>query len=211
MKKILFFAAAVAAISFASCTGSANGGNENDSIVSDSITVEEPGFEEGKAAVAEIATAVQSGKAEDIQSAIEKAQVYVKQMIENGDAEKAAQYASQIKQFVKDHENEIKSIAAGNETLSNLVNKISTLPTTADEAAKALMGDAEAVKDAAKDAVSNAANDAVEDAKNTVKAEADKKVQEAKDAVKAEADKKVQDAKNAAGKAIDDAAKKLGF
>lgn len=195
MKKIFIAVMAIAAITFSSCNNGASKSDccgENDSTCCDSITVEEPGVAEAKEVVQEISAALQSGNAEQTQTAIAKVQEYVKQLIENGDAEKAAQYASQVKAFVEEHQAELKNIAAGNETLGNLINTVVALPTTADAAAQALAGDASALKDA----VNAQASDAVEDLKSAAKEKAEEKVQEVKDKAKEKANKAVDDAVN---------------
>ncbi len=192
MKKIFIAVMAIAAISFTSCVNNANGSADNGSACCDSLTIEEPGVAEAAETVETIASALQSGNPEETKTALEKAQAYVQQLIENGDAEKAAQYASQIKQFVETHQSEINAIASGNETIAGLVSAVSSLPTTAQDAIKAITGDANAVKDA----VDEKAADAVEDIKTAAKDKVDEKVQEVKDAAKEKASKAVYDAAN---------------
>lgn len=194
MKKIFFAVAAIAALTLTSCNNSTSGSCcENDSTCCDSITIEEPGVAEAVETVQSISSALQSGNAEETKSALEKAQAYIEELIKNGNAEKAAQYASQIKQFVNDHKSEIDAIASGNETLAGLVSAISSLPTTTDEALNAISGDASTVKEA----INAQASDAVENIKDEAKKKVDEKVQEAKDAAKDKASKAVDDAANA--------------
>ena len=195
MKKCFVMAAAVAAMSMAACTGSTNANTaEEDSIQVVSLS---EGAEPGEVVDA-LEEKVKSGDASALSEAVETIQAELQEIIESGDTEKAAAYASQLQAFVEENAEKLKELDINTITLNDIINAAKALPTTAENAAEEAADAVEADVTAAKDA-------AVE----TAKAKADEAVEEGK----AKANEAVQDAAdkatNAASKAINDAANKL--
>ena len=203
MKKIFAFAAIAAAMSLTACSGSTGKGTAEE----DSLTVENI-IEEGAepaAVVSAVAEKVQAGDATAAQDAVEALQEELKEIVESGDAEKAAAYASQVKAFVEENAQKLGELNISTLTLNNLINAAKALPTTAAEtaeaAADAVKADAEAAKDAAVEAAQAQANAAAEEAKAKANAAAEE--------AKAKANAAVEDAANKANDAINKAAGKL--
>ena len=203
MKKIFAFAAIAAAMSLTACSGSTGKGTAEE----DSLTVENI-IEEGAepaAVVSAVAEKVQAGDATAAQDAVEALQEELKEIVESGDAEKAAAYASQVKAFVEENAQKLGELNISTLTLNNLINAAKALPTTAAEtaeaAADAVKADAEAAKDAAVEAAQAQANAAAEEAQAKANAAAEE--------AKAKANAAVEDAANKANDAINKAAGKL--
>lgn len=206
MKKLFALAAVAAAMSLGACTNNAKTAEEN--LDFENATPE--------TVVNTLVEKVQAGDATAVVEAVETIQAELKDALDNGDVEKATEYASKIQAFVTENADKLKELNVNTVTLNDIINAVKNLPTTAEgvaeDAAAAVEADAEAVKDAAKAqadaAVEDAkakANEAVEDAK----AKANEAVQDAK----AKANEAVQDAADKANKAandaINDAASKL--
>lgn len=203
MKKIFAFAAIAAAMSLTACSGSTGKGTAEE----DSLTVENI-IEEGAepaAVVSAVAEKVQAGDATAAQDAVEALQEELKEIVESGDAEKAAAYASQVKAFVEENAQKLGELNISTLTLNDLINAAKALPTTAaetaDAAADAVKADAEAAKDAAVEAAQDQANAAAEEAQAKANAAAEE--------AKAKANAAVEDAANKANDAINKAAGKL--
>jgi len=205
-KSIRIVAAFVAALSLTACTGSTNANTAEE----DSIQV--VGLTEG-AEPAEVVNAleekVNAGDAASLNQAVETIQTELQEIIESGDAEKAAAYASQIKAFIDENAEKLQELNINTLTLNDIINAAKALPATAEEsaesAAAAAEADAIAAKDAAVDAAKAKADEVIEEGKA--------KAGEAVETGKAKANEAVQDAANkandAASKAINDAANKL--
>ena len=198
MKK-LFTMAAIAAMSLTACTNKANTAEE-------SLDFEEATPE---AVVSSLTEKVQSGDATALTEAVETVQTELQEIVENGDVEKAAAYASQIKAFVEQNASKLQELNINTITLSDIINAVQALPaaaeSTAEDAAAAVESDAVAAKDAAVEAAKAQADAAVEAGKA--------KVNETVEEGKAKANEAVQDAADKANKAvsgaINDAANKL--
>ena len=203
MKKIFAFAAIAAAMSLTACSGSTGKGTaEEDSLAVENI-IEEGA--EPAAVVSAVAEKVQAGDATAAQDAVEALQEELKEIVESGDAEKAAAYASQVKAFVEENAQKLGELNISTLTLNDLINAAKALPTTAAEtaeaAADAVKADAEAAKDAAVEAAQDQANAAAEEAQAKANAAAEE--------AKTKANAAVEDAANKANDAINKAAGKL--
>ena len=190
-------------MSLTACSGSTGKGTAEE----DSLTVENI-IEEGAepaAVVSAVAEKVQAGDATAAQDAVEALQEELKEIVESGDAEKAAAYASQVKAFVEENAQKLGELNISTLTLNDLINAAKALPTTAAEtaeaAADAVKADAEAAKDAAVEAAQDQANAAAEEAQAKANAAAEE--------AKAKANAAVEDAANKANDAINKAAGKL--
>ncbi len=194
-KSIRMVAAFVAAMSLTACTGSTNANtSEEDSLAV--VTLSEGA--EAEEVVNVLEKEVEAGDAPSLNKAVETIQAELQEIIESGDAEKAAAYASQIKAFIDQNADKLKELDINTITLNDIINAAKALPVNAENAAEdaaaAVQADAEAAKDAAVEAAKAKADEAVEEGK-------------------AKANEAVQDAANkaneAASKAINDAANKL--
>jgi len=194
-KSIRMVAAFVAAMSLTACTGSTNANtSEEDSLAV--VTLSEGA--EAEEVVNVLEKEVEAGDAPALNKAVETIQAELQEIIESGDAEKAAAYASQIKAFIDQNADKLKELDINTITLNDIINAAKALPVNAENAAEdaaaAVQADAEAAKDAAVEAAKAKADEAVEEGK-------------------AKANEAVQDAANkaneAASKAINDAANKL--
>ena len=194
-KSIRMVAAFVAAMSLTACTGSTNANtSEEDSLAV--VTLSEGA--EAEEVVNVLEKEVEAGDAPALNKAVETIQAELQEIIESGDAEKAAAYASQIKAFIDQNADKLKELDINTITLNDIINAAKALPVNAENAAEdaaaAVQADAEAAKDAAVEAAKAKADEAVEEGK-------------------AKANEAVQDAANkaneAASKAINDEANKL--
>ena len=159
---------------------------------------------------------VQSGDATAITEAVETVQAELQEIVENGDVEKAAAYASQIKAFVEQNASKLQELNVNTLTLSDIINTVQALPaaaeSTAQDAAAAVESDAVAAKDAAVEAAKSQADAAVEAGKaqvNQAVQNAQDKANEAVQNAQNKANEAVQGAANQANQAINDAVKKL--
>jgi len=218
MKKLIFMAVAIAAMTFASCGNKSN----NVQAEADSTTVET--LEESTLAFADSLTNLvnQSVEAKDgkqIEGVLAQLQAKYAELVQAGKLEEAKAYASKVQEFINEHADAIKSAVNGNTTISSLVDGIASLPTsasaTAEEAAAAVKSDvmdiANSAKENAENAVKEAVDEQVDAAKEAVNDAANKAVDAAKskvnDAQQKAADK-VNDAKQKANDAVNNAANK---
>jgi predicted small secreted protein len=183
MKKIFYAIVAVAAISFSACNGTAQGGEETDSINADSVVAEAPEANVD-AIISSLSTAVADNDAEATQTFLQKAQAYIAKLQEEGKLEEAKVYIAKLQQFISENEEKITQLTAGNETLGNIVSAVKAIPVDVTNAAADA---AESAKNAAADAAENAQNAATDAANNAVesgKKEAGKAIDNAASAAK---------------------------
>ena len=192
MKKFFSFAAIVAAMSFAACTGSTNANTaEEDSLA----------FATPEAAVSALTEKVQSGDATAIQEAVEAVQTELQEIIESGDTEKAAAYASRIQAFVNENTEKLQELDINTLTLGDIINAVKAAPTTVENTAEAAADAVEADATAAKNAVEEAAKAQADAAVEAGKAKVNETVEEGKK----KTNEAVEDAANKANKAASDA------
>lgn len=225
MKKIIFMAIAVGAITLASC------GNKTATPVetadSDSIAaLTEESQATFKHLTAELRKALKSNNSEETIASLATLQTVYKNLVDNNKLDEALSYGAAIKNFINENAEAIKNVASDNNTIANLVESIKNLPTTAttttEKARNAVAADvadlaspaiakgatAIATAEAAAEAIKNApatakkaATTAVENAVEKTKTAAENKVGEKV----SEAQTKANDAVNkAAGKANDE-------
>lgn len=208
MKKLFALAAVAAAMSLTACTGSTNGNtSEEDSLglaIAGIATVAEL-----EATVNSLEEKVEAGDANALTEAVETLQADLKKIIEDGETEKAVEYASQIQAFINDNAEKLQELNINTLTLTDIINAAKALPANAENAAEAAAAAVEADAEAAKDAAVEAAKAKADEAVEAGKAKANEAVEEGK----AKANEAVQDAakkaNDAASKAINDAANKL--
>lgn len=235
MKKVFLFAA-VMALTFVSC-GQKTQSNSADSDSTASELVEGTDAssddaaaaalsDEEKAQVNEICSDLKSSfEKKDGNAAIAalaKAQAVYKNLVAQGKLDEAKAYGAAIKNFVSSNAEALKNLAEGNVTISNIVEGVKNLPTSAettaeqakaaaDAAAAALKNAPAAVRNAAENAANQAAENAKTAAQNKVNEEVNKanqKAAEASNAAKQKAANKVNEAHQKVHDAINDAANK---
>lgn len=190
MKKIIVCAIAIMALAFAAC-GNKQGGNRNAEADSTANAVVEG--DEIEAMTSDLKAKLDAKDSKGFSEAVASVKQKIDELVKAGKVEEAKAYASKVKQFVDENAETIKSVANGNETISDIVNTISALPTNAESAV-----------DAAGEAVKSDAENAVKSAKDA----AETKATEAKEAVKQKANDAVENAKQKTNDAVDKAASK---
>lgn len=190
MRKVLFLASAVLAITFASCGNKAK-------------TAEEAVDSTAVVTAADSITEVLSEKLSasdpaEVQTTLESLKAKYEELVKAGKLEQAAEYASKVQAFINEHAEEISKVASGNTTISSIVDGIKNLPTNVESAAKdaasAVKSDAEQIASDAVDKAKEEASKKVDETVNNAKEEANKKVNEKVE----EANKKANDAVNKA-------------
>ena len=178
MKKIFICAIAALSMTFVSC---GNKTNENaagaDSAV---VTDTEAMIEEGATLVNDFKAKLDAKDTEGIKEVVAKAQEKIDELVKSGKVEEAKAYASKIQQFINENAETIKTVTSGNETVNNLVNTITSLPSVdelADKAKEAVKADAAQAEEAAKEAVENKKEEVKDETKQKIneKAEEGKK------------------------------------
>ncbi len=210
----------VAAVTFSSCGNKTDNGGNADSIQSevvDSVAeTAEAASEDVEAVISSLASDLEAGENEAVESIVAAAQSKIAKLIEDGKLDEAKSYAEKIQNFVK--ENKEKLTATGSTLISSFVSSAEKLDLNNLEASakdwastvKAVAGEAgeKAVSDV-KDAAQNIAGDAgqkVEDAKAKID-EAKAKVDDAKAKVD-EVKQKIDNAPQTAKQAVEDAKNK---
>ncbi len=222
MKKLFVMAAAI--IALASC---GNKTAQNNGTVADSTeynpveTLNATQAEATTSAVADSVTKILGEQltakdAKKVQSTINAVMAKYQELVKAGKTEEAALYASQVKSFVNEHAEEIKTIASGNATIADVVNGIANLPTNAKQAAEAAANAVNSDANAAANAATTAAKNAESNAKKAVsnaKKQTEENLKNAKKAAEADAKAKVDNAKqqtrDAANKAVNNALNKV--
>jgi len=217
MKKLMFFAACFAALTFCSCGGNKTSDASAEAVDSTAVDADGNSVKDPAAAAAtstEQLDAVLNAENADpakVKEAVAAIEKKVEEFKASGDTEAAAAYASNVKAFLTEHADQIKKIDPTSVTVLDVVNAAANLPTTATDAAKgaadAAVSDANAAKDAAKAAASTAKSAAENAAKNTVNSAKAAATSAAASATTA-ATQKVEKAKSDAKKKADDAVQK---
>ncbi|GEM_PF-148759 len=156
MKKIFFFAAAIA-LTLASCGNKSQGNTaEADSTGTEFVEDTTAEASEANAALTEESKATVENLTAELQKAIDNKdskaaisslanlQTIYKNLVAQGKLDEAKAYGSAIKSFVNRNAEAIKNVTSGNTTIANLVEGIKNLPTSAEttaEQAKAAIGE----------------------------------------------------------------------
>lgn len=206
MKKILVMVMAVAAISFAACTGETKGGEEaTDSLAT--IEVAEASAQEDVQALTE---GVEAQDADALKITLETMRVKIQKLIEAGDVAAAQKYLDVIKAFVEQNKVQIETVSpevaqSAETTVADLVTKLVALPGNvaehAEGAATEVVEAGKAKVEETKAAVVDAANEQVEAGKA--------KVAEQVEAGKSKANQAIEEHQKKANDAIDKAANDL--
>lgn len=235
MKKVFLFAA-VMALTFASCGQKTQSNSaDSDSTASELVEGTDASSDDATAALSDEEKAQVNEVCSDLKSSFEKkdgnaaiaalakAQTVYKNLVAQGKLDEAKAYGAAIKNFVSSNAEALKNLAEGNVTISNIVEGVKNLPTSAEttaEQAKAAADAAAAVLKnapaAVRNAAENAANQAAENAKtaaqNKVNEEVNKanqKAAEASNAAKQKAADKVNEAKQKAANKVNEAHQKV--
>lgn len=220
MKKVILSIMAVAAISFSSCGNKTENGGDADSTTNEMEVNVLPDWTVAEQAVKSLDASLEIGTPEDVEDCVERMEVQVTRLIEQGKLDEAKAYAEKIQNFVK--ENKEKLAATGSALVSSFVSStekldLNNLETSAQDllsTVKAAAGESGAkalsdVEGAAKEAAQAVAGDAAGKVE-AAKAKADEvksKVDEAKAKVD-EVKSKVDNAPETAKKAVEDAKSK---
>ena len=227
MKKVFLFAAAMA-LTFASC-GQKTQSNSADSDSTASELVEGTDASSDDAATAALSDEEKAQVNEvcsDLKSSFEKkdgnaaiaalakAQTVYKSLVAQGKLDEAKAYGAAIKNFVSSNVEALQNLAEGNVTISNIVEGVKNLPTSAETTAAQAKAAADAAADALKNApvavrnaAENAANQAAENAKTAAQNKVNEEVNKVNEA-KQKAANKVNEAHQKAHDAINEAANK---
>ena len=205
MKKFFMMAAVACMLITAASCGNKTAQNskttDSENVATDSTAskMEAAQVPEATAVLSELGEKLNSKDPKVIATVTEKIKSQIKAYIDKGDIETANKYAAQVKTYLKEHAEQIKTATKGETaTLDDLVNSVSNIPTNAanaaTEAGQTVKSDAE-----------NAANGAVSTAKN---AAATNKVNAAKQAATDKANSAVNSAHKKASDAVNKANKK---
>ena len=205
MKKILVYAMALVAMSFAAC-----GGKTVASTDADSLAVEGTAEEQAQTVVALLQDQLQNADPEQINAISGMIAEKVTEFIAAGDTAAAAAYTAVITEFITENAEKLKNSDIVT-TVTNAISSVQGIPANICEAAQTAATTVEA------DADAQAA--ALQQSTEAVKAAVEAAPEAAKDAAKAKAEEAAaaaqQKAQESANKAIDDAAaaakKKLGL
>lgn len=202
---------AVAAVTFTSCGNQAGNGGDADSTANEMEVNVLPDWTDAESAVKSLDASLEIGTPEDVEDCVEKMEVQVAKLVEEGKLDEAKAYAEKIQNFVK--ENKEKLTATGSALISSFVNtteKInldnleastkdwaSSVKAIAGEAGAAAVTDAESAAKAVETAAQGVAGEAAKKVEGAVNKanEAKAKVDEVKNKVDA-AKSKVDEVKN---------------
>ena len=192
MKKILYLALTFAVMGLASC-GNKNGANTElgDTVAVDTLATTEANADNAEALVNMLAEKLNANDAAGMAALSQQAQQKIAELIKAGKTEEAQKYASQIKKFIDDNAEKVKTISSGNTTIADLVNTVSA--TTPEDLAKSAAA-----------AVQADANHEAEQLKEDGQAKAN----EIKEAAKAKANEQVSKASTKANEAVTNAQNK---
>lgn len=134
-----------------------------------------------EAVVNALAEKVQAGDATAIAEAVETVKTELQGLLDEGNVEKLNEYAAKIQSFVEENAEALKGAGIDVAPLTNVLDQVKALPTSAQEAAEA----------------------AAEDAVDAAKAEAEEAVEGAVEAGKSAVNDAVEAGKKAAGDAVE--------
>lgn len=204
MKKI-FILAAVAALTLSSCGNKTQGGEQaadsTEVTAADSTALSQSTEAKVTELTATLQKALESGDQALISSTLTELSSYYKTLVDEGKLDEAKAYGEQVKQWINDNAETVKSACDNETTISELVNTVKSLPTDASATAEDV---AAAIKALPSD-VQNAAETKVSEVKEGLKQEAETKVNEAKEKAEAKAQEKVDAAKAKAKEKVDGA------
>lgn len=223
MKKVFLFVVAMA-LTFASCGQKTQGNSaDSDSTASELVEGTDASSDDAAAALSDEEKAQVNEVCSDLKSSFEKkdgnaaiaalakAQTVYKSLVAQGKLDEAKAYGAAIKNFVSSNAEALQNLAEGNVTISNIVEGVKNLPTSAETTAEQAKAAADAAADALKNApaavrnaTENAANQAAENAKTAVQNKVNEEVNEAKQ----KAANKVKEASKKTHDAINEAANK---
>lgn len=203
---------AFAALTFTSCGNKQSANTDSaDSIADTTAVATDSAASEAESLASDMQAKLEANDASGFNEIVASAKQKIDELIQEGKVEEAKAYASKVKQFIDDNAETIKQVTNGDETVSSLVNTITSLPSNAedavDAAGEAVKSDAQNAVNTAKEAAENKVNEAKEAAKQKANDEVDKAKQKAND----EVDKARQKANNEVNKAANKALDKLGL
>ena len=163
------FLAAFAAICLCACSGNSQKGNapEVDTLQIDEVaTLDEAVDAAVEDVVADLNKTLESGDTETLKKEIESVSEQIVELVKGGDAQKAIEYADQVKKFVVDNEEKLKQLQKeGNATAQGLMEVLKELPGMAEEVAQEAEETAKEAAASADQAAQQKANEKLEEAK----------------------------------------------
>lgn len=182
MKKIFFAATLFVAAIFASCGNKTNQAAEGatDSVAGVDTTAQTAEGDNADEIINTLNSSIGNKDSKAFETAVADVKKKYDELVKAGLTEEAEAYAAKFKEYFAKHADEVKTVAAGNATINEIINNVKTLPTSAEEVA------------------------------GKVKEDAKKAVTEGKEAVKKDIENRKQEAKEKKDKAVNDAAEKAG-
>lgn len=180
MKKVFFAAAILAAATLTGCGNKTNAGAEGtaDSLENVDSLMTGEAVDEADATFKDVEASLASKDANGLESAIASLKAKYDELVKSGKTEEAAAYAAKIKTYLEQHADEVKAIASGNSTVNEIVNTVTSLPTSAED-----------VVSTAKESAENAVSEGKKAVEEKVEAKKTEVKQKANDAVNKAADK----------------------
>lgn len=189
MKKIVIAVMAIGALTFSSCNNSTK---KSDSNI-DTTQVVGSATNSADDLLSQLQAQLNSKDANAIQTTLGMIQAKYAELLQSGKLEEAKAYLTTVQSFIKEHADQISSAAGGNTVVTSLVDKISNIPSSTEEAVKS-----------AKDNLKESASKASENAKESVEEKVEETKNAAKEKINNAADKVSKKTNEAASKAVKD-------
>ena len=107
MRKVILSIMAVAAISFTSCGNKTENGGDVDSTANEMEVSVLPDWTNAESAVKSLDASLEIGPPEDVEDCVEKMEVQVAKLVEEGKLDEAKAYAEKIQNFVKENKEKL--------------------------------------------------------------------------------------------------------
>lgn len=180
MKKIFLAATILAAASLTGCGNKTNPAAEGtaDSVENVGTANQAAPQSEADSLINALDTSLSAKDAKSLEDAMASVKAKYDELVKAGLTEEAKAYAAKLKEYFNQHADEVKAAAAGNTAVSELVNTVANLPSTAEEAV-----------DKAKEDAENAVNEKKEEVKKDIENKKQEAKEKANEAVNKAADK----------------------
>lgn len=199
MKKIFLAATILAAATLTGCGNKTNPAAEG---AADSVANQVAAQSEADSLINAIGAGLEAKDPKSVEDAVAGVKARYDELVKAGLTEEAEAYAAKFKEFFDLHADEVKAVTAGSAAVSELVNTVTGLPSTAGEAVEKVKEDAEKVKENAEKAVSEGKEAVKKDLENKRHEAEEKTRQKAADAVNKAADKANKAVSGALNKAL---------
>lgn len=181
MKKLFFAAAIMAAATLTGCGNKTNSaaGEGVDSVEATATDANSQTLAAADSLLSVLGENLSAKDAKSLQATIESIKAKYDELVKLGLVDEAETYAAKLKEYLAEHADEVKAVAAGNTTVSELVGKVTNLSSTAEEAKQAVKEGAQEAVDNAKEAVNEKVEATKEEAKQKVNSAVDKALNKA--------------------------------